>query len=98
MNLSDELHKKYTQGEEWPRNECLANARGVIMLDKKLKQHERANQQMAKIFTVIVQELGFDKVKQVRESSERLTLALQEYVDSNSESFTAVKEGPWLAD
>ncbi len=66
-------------------NEYLANARGVIMRDKKLKQQERVNQQMAKIFTVLVQELGFDKVKQVRESSERLTLALQEYRDSNPE-------------
>ena len=58
-------------------------ARGVNMLDKKLKQQESINQQLKNIFTVLVDEIGFDKIENVRKTSERFTSALQEYIDNN---------------
>ena len=72
----DDLRKEHNEYVRLSEKQELDIARGVNMLDKKLKQQEALNQQLKNIFTIFVDEIGFDKVESVRKSSEEFTLAL----------------------
>jgi integrase len=79
----DDLRKEHNEYTRLSEKQELDLARGVNMLDKKLKQQEALNQQLKNIFTILVNEIGFDKVENVRKSSDKFTLALQEYIENN---------------
>lgn len=79
----DDLRKEHHEYARLSEKQELDLARGVNMLDKKLKQQESINQQLKNIFTVLIDEIGIEKIENIRKSSEKFTLALKEYIEND---------------
>jgi hypothetical protein len=81
----EDLRKEHREYARLSEKQELDLARGVNMLDKKLKQQESINQQLKNIFTILVEEIGFDNLTKIENTSERFLSALKAYVANNSE-------------
>jgi integrase len=81
----DDLRKEHHEYARLSEKQELDLARGVNMLDKEIKHQRQLNQQLKNIFTVLVEEIGFDKITKIENSSERFLSALKAYIASNPE-------------
>jgi hypothetical protein len=81
----ENLRKEYTEYARLSEKQELDLARGVNMLDKEIKHQRHLNQQLKDIFTILVEEIGFDNLKKIENSSERFLPALKAYIANNPE-------------
>ncbi|MDF0681960.1 MAG: hypothetical protein P0116_13460 [Candidatus Nitrosocosmicus sp.] len=70
MEERHELELKKIQEEhssqlDWISKEALANARGVIQLDKELKQQDKTMQELKKVISSLTEISKLEKIKSI---------------------------------
>ena len=81
----ENMRKEYAEYSKMSEKSELDLARGINMLDKELKHQRHLHQQLKNAFSLLVNEIGAEKVEEVGKSSQMFVKTVKEYIKNDPE-------------
>jgi integrase len=79
----DDLRKEHVEHTRLSEKQELDLARGINMLDKEIKYQRFLNQKLKNVFSILLDEIGEDTVKEIGKSSQKFLTAVNEYIKND---------------